>query len=160
MSPLLFTIDTLTRVHEECPDVEISLFGHDYLKGIPFPFEDLGVIGDVHLLPKVFSGASIFFEGSDFQAFGRTTLECMACGTACVVTNKGGLHEYARDSENCVMVTPGDVNAAKDAILYLIEHPRIRHEIARQGLETARKFDHKTEAQRTLRYFHSLLTGT
>jgi glycosyltransferase involved in cell wall biosynthesis len=151
-------INTLSRVYEAHPEVKIVLFGHDYLtsKRIPFPFLDMGVIDDYEVLAELYSRADIFFEGSDFQGFGRLTLEAMACETACVLTDVGGVGEYANPEENCLTVPPRTPELAAKAIIRLIEEPELRARFARKAGETALSFDHKLEAEATLDFFREI----
>lgn len=154
-----FVVETLAALHKRRPDIRLTLFGDDYLsrRHLPFPFRDLGIVADVAELPEVYATADVLFEGSRFQAFGRTALECMACGTACVMTDTGGLHEYARHGENCVMVPYGDVEASVGGILDLIDDGRQRQRLVAEALKTARQFDHRAEARKTKAFFLELL---
>src|SRR6185436_10803566 len=52
----------------------------------------------------------VHFDGSDFQAFGLPALEAMACGAVSVLTDAGGIREYARHEENCLLVAPRDTD--------------------------------------------------
>lgn len=152
-------IDTLEIVWEAHPEINIVLFGHDYLtaKRIPFPFLDMGVIDDYDALSELYSRADIFFEGSDFQGFGRLTLEAMACETACVLTDVGGVGEYARPEENCLTVPPRTPELAAKAIIRLIEDAGLRERFAKAAAAMAQNFSHKNESEQTLAYFKSLV---
>jgi glycosyltransferase involved in cell wall biosynthesis len=102
-----YVISALHQVKRERPDAEIILFGdHLQKKSIPFNFTDAGVLSDQNRLAELYSKADVFIDGSDYQGFGRTALEAMACGAACVVTNVGGVTEYAVDGYNCLTVPP------------------------------------------------------
>jgi glycosyltransferase involved in cell wall biosynthesis len=46
----------------------------------------------------------IFINLSDYQAFGRTGIEAMACGCIPVLPVKGGVNEYAIDYWNSIIV--------------------------------------------------------
>src|SRR5437764_11749458 len=98
------------------PDVDIVLVGEqiDSLK-LPFPYRSAGVITDHDELVRLYSSARVHFDGSDFQAFGLPAVEAMACGAVSVLTDAGGVREYARDDENCLLVRPRDVEAAARA---------------------------------------------
>jgi len=52
----------------------------------------------------LFRSADLFLDLSDFQAFGRTAIEAMACGATAIVPAHGGSYEFARDGRNCFVV--------------------------------------------------------
>ena len=51
---------------------------------------------------------SDIFVTCQIIAFGRTALEAMACCCTAVETHYGGVHEYAVDGENCLLVDSFD----------------------------------------------------
>lgn len=152
-------IEGLKRVKESKPEVEIVLFGDDLSKQkIPFDYRDEGVITNQNRLAELYSAADVYLDGSDFQGFGRPALEAMACGAACVLTKVGGVAEYARDDENCLLVPPKNPEAFAQAILKILNNPELKNRLIQEGFNTAKKYCHKREAQETLEYFQSILT--
>jgi O-antigen biosynthesis protein len=153
------TVVALQRVKAARPDVEIVVFGDAKASArIPFPHRNVGVVGDRNRLAELYSQADIFLDGSTFQGFGRPALEAMACGAVCVLTNVGGVSEYARDGENCLLVPPQQPERFADAILTLLRDEGLRKTLADGGLRTVQAYCHKREARDTLAYFHSLAT--
>lgn len=55
---------------------------------------------------KVLQKSDLFVDLSDYQAFGRTGLEAMACGAFVLITKYGGIHEYARHQKNALIIDP------------------------------------------------------
>ena len=103
-------------------------------------FENRGVLtrdGVADLLRE----ADIFVDLSDYQAFGRTGLEAMACGCAVVLPAVGGVYEYAVNGHNCLVTDTRSVDEMTASILRLAREPGTRAEIARNGLVTASGFD-------------------
>ena len=85
--------------------------------------------------------ADIFVDLSDYQAFGRTGLEAMACGCAVVVPKEGGVYEYAVHGENCMVVdTKSDIEMSR-AIQALAADATLRTRITKHAIETAARFD-------------------
>ncbi len=151
-------IKTLTIVKQEVNELEIVLFGDDlHSYSIPFEYTDKKIVSDQSSLARIYSRADIFFDCSDFQGFGRTALEAMACGTACVLTNVGGVSEYARNEKNCFLVPPKEPELSARAILTLIKDKVFREQIVVAGLNTAKKYCHKREAKQTLEYMEELM---
>jgi glycosyltransferase involved in cell wall biosynthesis len=152
-----FVVATLAKVHTAMPDVEIVLFGEhiDSLK-LPFPYRSAGVITDHDELARRYSSARVHFDGSDFQAFGLPALEAMACGAVSVLTDAGGVREYARDGENCLLVPPRDVDAAAGAILRLLSDEPLVAALREAGFVTSRELSLKRQARDTLSMLEAL----
>ena len=98
----------------------------------------------------------MFLDGSDFQGFGRTALEAMACGTACVLTNVGGVSEYAIEGENCLLVPPQKPESFGKAIIRLLRDDCLRQRLVKSGLKTVKAYCQKREAKETLAFFSEL----
>ena len=90
-------------------EIEIHIFGCDSrdveFRALPvnFEFQNHGVLtrDDVAALLR---RGDIFADLSDYQAFGRTALEAMACGTVVAVPELGGANEYAVQKDNAIVV--------------------------------------------------------
>jgi len=151
-------IEALKKVKEKSLETKIVFFGDDLSsQTIPFQYEDKGVISDQDTLAQLYSNADIFIDCSDFQGFGRPALEAMACGTACVLTNVGGVLEYAVDGENCLLVPPKAPEELGIAVLRLIEDDDLKKRLIAGGRETTRDYCHKREAKQTRDYILELL---
>jgi glycosyltransferase involved in cell wall biosynthesis len=153
------TIAALAQVKRAMPEVEVVLFGDRFLSSqkIPFPYHDAGIVTDQKQLAELYSAADVFLDGSDFQGFGRCALEAMACGTACVLTKVGGVAEYAKDRENCLLVPPKQPEAFSQAIIKILQDEGLKSRLIESGLNTAKSFCHKREARETLTYFQELM---
>jgi O-antigen biosynthesis protein len=153
------TIAALARVKQVLPEVKIILFGDRFLSSqkIPFPYCDAGVVTDQNQLAELYSAADVFLDGSDFQGFGRCALEAMACGTACVLTSVGGVNEYARGGENCLLVPPQRPEAFAEAMIKILKDKELKTRLVENGFKTAGNFCHKREARETLAYFQELI---
>jgi GT2 family glycosyltransferase/glycosyltransferase involved in cell wall biosynthesis len=153
-----YVISALHQVKRERPDAEIILFGdHLQKKAVPFDFMDAGVISDQNRLAELYSKADVFLDGSDYQGFGRTALEAMACGAACVVTNVGGVTEYAVDGHNCLTVPPRAPGLFSDAILRILKDSELKAKLISGGFATVTDYCHKREARETLEYFETIM---
>ncbi len=150
-------IDVFSILKNKYDNIEIILFGDDLTnQKIPFEFIDSGVISNQNKLAKLYSHANIFIDSSDFQGFGRTALEAMACHTACVLTNVGGVIEYAKDEYNCLLVPPKQPEEIVSAIERLLDDSLLMKRLIEGGATTANTFSHKREAKNTLNYFKEL----
>lgn len=78
-----------------------------------------------------FSRADIFVLSSRFEGFPNVLLEAMASGCASVAFDcDTGPSDLIKQNENGVLVSPGDTEALKSHIRYLIENLKFRQEIA------------------------------
>jgi glycosyltransferase involved in cell wall biosynthesis len=147
-------VAALTKVHEAVPDAQIVLFGERLGEmRLPFPYRGEGVITDQDRLARLYTSARVHFDGSDFQAFGRAALEAMACGTVSVLTNVGGVHEYARDGDNAVLVAPSDPSSAATAIIELLRDGDRFERLRDNGLATVPAFSMRRRARVYLAHF-------
>jgi len=108
-------------------------------------------------LAELYSKADVFIDGSDYQGFGRTALEAMACGAACVVTNVGGVTEYAVDGYNCLTVPPREPGLFFDAILKILKSSELKAGLIKGGIATVKDYCYKREARETLEYFETII---
>jgi glycosyltransferase involved in cell wall biosynthesis len=70
---------------------------------------------------------------SDAEPCGRVLFEAMASGTAVAATNTGGTPEIVRDGMEGILIPPRNPEALADAIGVLIDDPRLREELGRNG---------------------------
>ena len=85
--------------------------------------------------------ADLFLDLSDFQAFGRTALEGMACGCVPVVPLFGGAGEFARNGDNAFVVDTRSDEAILAAVAVFASSDRqSRADMSRQAITTAMSY--------------------
>ncbi|MDQ1457168.1 MAG: hypothetical protein QOH28_2788, partial [Actinomycetota bacterium] len=145
-----FVVASLAKVHELVPSVDIVLFGENMgAMPLPFPYRSVGVVTDRDELARLYSAARVHFDGSEFQAFGLPALEAMACGTVSVLTAVGGVQEYARHDENCLLVAPDDPHLAAAAIVGVLSDDALHDRLRTGGLATSRDFSMRRTSRET-----------
>ncbi|HEX9034050.1 MAG TPA: glycogen synthase [Streptosporangiaceae bacterium] len=87
-----------------------------------------GVIWLNGMLPKaeviqILSHATVFACPSLYEPLGIVNLEAMACGTAVVASNVGGIPEVVTDAQTGLLVPPGDHVMLAQAISSLVGDP-------------------------------------
>ena len=92
-------------------------------------------------LACLYSACDVFVSSSWYEGFGLPPLEAMACGAAVVTTDSRGIHEYAVDGYNCLIVPPKNPIALAEAILSLLSNPELSAELRENGPGTAARFD-------------------
>lgn len=86
-----------------CSDKDIT----DYKLDKDFEFINHGEIKQSDVAQNL-ARADIFLDLSDYQAFGRTAIEAMACGCVPVVTRVGGADEFVEDGRNGYLIDVND----------------------------------------------------
>lgn len=106
------TMHFLKKIYDQLSDkVQIELFGCDANDPLFQKLErNFDYVNNGELtrpeVAKVLQKSDCFIDLSDYQAFGRTGLEAMACGAFIIITKYGGVYEYARHMENAIIVDP------------------------------------------------------
>lgn len=81
----------------------------------------------------IYRASDIYICGSSYEAIPHSPLEAMACGTAVIAADNGGIREYARDGSNCLIFEPGNVRQLAEKIALLLDNPELRKQLAAEG---------------------------
>jgi glycosyltransferase involved in cell wall biosynthesis len=104
-----------------------------------FPWRLAGQLRSTQMA-NLLNESDIFVDYSDFQAFGLTALESMACGLSVILPACGGTEAYAKHEENCLVVDTHDEKASFRALQRLIEDDKFRQKLQMNAISTAAKF--------------------
>ncbi|MGA7990229.1 MAG: glycosyltransferase [Thermoanaerobaculia bacterium] len=151
-----FLLPALAEVARR-PDVEILLFGQAAVPSDAprFKHTHLGTL-QREAMPRLLSTVHVVIDPSLFQGFGLIGLEGMASGAACVLTDSGGVSEYALHGVNALVVPPRDSDALAAGVRRLLEDPALRERLAAKGVETARRFTWTLTATRFRAFMDAL----
>lgn len=118
-------IEALERLVRDRPDVEVCFFGasDDELRGIRFPFTNLGVLGH-HELARAMNEAHILLCFSLSANVSWVPLQAMACGCAVVEADVPGVREMVRE-DTCLLAEPTPSRVA-EALLRLVDDETLR----------------------------------
>jgi len=105
-------------------------------------------------LPIYYSGADVFVLPSLYEGFGFPVLEAMACGCPVVTSNTTSLPEVV--GEAGIMVNPYDADSLAQAIRQVLTDSELRDNMARKGLEQAKKFSWEKTAKQTLAVYNKV----
>jgi hypothetical protein len=89
---------------------------------------------------ELLAACDIFLDLSDYQAFGRTGLEAMACGCAVVLPIAGGADEYAINGDNSVVIDTLNEGMCIESVSSLIEDSARLAKLRLSALLTAAKY--------------------
>jgi glycosyltransferase involved in cell wall biosynthesis len=144
-------------------DVRLQVFGADPktldAHGLALPEEvvNLGVLRRTQV-PALLRDTDLLLDLSDYQAFGRTALEAMACGALAVAPLLGGTAEFARHGQNGFVVDTRSDDAIIEAVHQFVRMTNAsRDEMRLLALETASRFTVRKAALSELRVFKRLM---
>ncbi|MGE5529174.1 MAG: glycosyltransferase family 4 protein [Patescibacteria group bacterium] len=115
--------------------------------------------GDDRQMGRIYAEADILVYPSRFESFGLPPLEAMACGTATVIGDCGGVREYARHLENCLLVEPGNPAALASTTAALLADAGARQRLVEGGLRTAAAWTWQRTYQEIEAILREILAG-
>jgi len=141
LSDLIEALNLLSGEQSGDGKFQLNLITQDDidLSSAKFPTHILKPESDEEIA-TAFHKADIFVHPSWFEGFGMPPLEAMACGTPPVITDSGGVREFARDGENCLLVPARDPAAIANAVTRLMENGELVKRLSASGIETASEF--------------------
>ncbi|MBE7558627.1 glycosyltransferase family 4 protein [bacterium] len=102
-------------------------------------------------LVHLYRNAALFVLPSHYEGFGLPALEAMAAGVPVVLTDCGGVWEFARPDHNCRMVPAGRPELLALAIGHLLADAYERRRLSDNGVSDARAFTWRRVAEATLK---------
>lgn len=108
------------------------------------------VIGDV------LRDTDIYICNSEYESFGLPTLEAMTCGAASITTDTGGMRDFVVDGENALVIKHHDKGDMKEKFERLINDRDLLHKIAKNGRDTASKFNWDNSISDMEKYFREI----
>lgn len=135
---LIKTIELVVKKHSHATIIFFGEDNYDKYK-IDFNYVSKGIVHPSQLR-ALYKSFDIFLDTSDFQGFGLCALEAMSAGCSCVITDCGGIREYAVDGENALIADHNpEILAAR--VNQLIESPETRGRLSKSARNTALYFD-------------------
>lgn len=129
---------------------EVVMVSHDNLSC--FDTTDITIIkpNTDRDISAAYCAADIFISTSWWEGFGLPPLEAMACGCTVICSYAGGVNEYARPNENCLMFEPKNETALKECLIHLIEDVKLRKRLSSKALETVKYFTWQNSSKQLL----------
>lgn len=114
------------------PD-KLELRQRDYPIELKWPESD-------QQLADIYRSADVFVHASWREGFGMPALEAMACGAPVLLTDSGGVREFAVHEQNCLMSPPQKSEVLAQNIRRLFAEPVLARTLAENGVKTAERF--------------------
>ncbi len=126
-------LKAMLHVWKRFPDIEVVFLGEEaefskshLIKMVP-PDKQAQVIlpGFVNhdSLPAYYQDSVIYIAPTQYETFGYTVLEAMACGKPVISTKVGAVPELVENGKNGFLVPFGCTDSLKKAILHLLSNP-------------------------------------
>lgn len=135
-----YGIAALKILKEKYPDLKAFLFGvPSRPKELP-DWIEYTQNASPDQIRKIYNHSAIYLYPAIEDGFGLTGAEAMACGTAYVASDYGGVHEYAKNGVNVLLSQPRDVDGLVNNVISLFEEDEKRILLAKQGHADIQKF--------------------
>lgn len=106
-------------------------------------------------LVALYNAATVFAFPSLYEGFGLPVIEAMQCGTPVVTAKGGSLEEVG--GEAVMYVDPNDTNSIANGIGEVFFNKKLQEQLAKKGLEQAKKFSWKKTADKTIASYKAAL---
>jgi len=83
--------------------------------------------------------ASVIIQKSLREGFGLTVAEALWKEKPVVASNVGGIKLQIKDGENGFLVEPHDIKGFADRVIEILKHPKLAHELGKQGKASVRE---------------------
>lgn len=138
-------IDVAAAARSRGADVELMVIGPGEMPNLRERAEHHGISEHVHLLDSRYdndlavaiASADILVSTSEYEGFGLTLVEGMACGLPVVAMSVGGVVDLVVDGLTGHLVTSGDVDEHAERIVELAADPARAAEMGAAGRERA-----------------------
>ncbi len=128
----------------------ITLISHDDLSDFNTSGMEILKPANDNDIANTYCHSAIFISSSWREGFGLPPLEAMACGCACIISDSGGVNEYAVPGQNCLMFPPKNTQALVDCLNQLLNDEALRNRLAHQGEIDSQRFSWETSARQLL----------
>lgn len=129
---------------------EVIVVSHDDLKDFSLDGMSIVVPKSDRDIAQAYKRADIFISTSWWEGFGLPPLEAMACGCAVLLSDAGGVNEYALPGFNCLMYQPKDVKGLREKLEEVIMQDDIRKSISQNALSVHNRFSWDISARQFL----------
>jgi N-acetyl-alpha-D-glucosaminyl L-malate synthase BshA len=102
---------------------------------------DIRFLGKQEQMDEILSITDLFVLPSEYESFGLSALEAMACGVPVISTNAGGLPEINIHGQTGYLSAVGDVKDMSEHALYILEDDERLEKFKDAAINQARAFE-------------------
>lgn len=115
-------------------------------------------LGHCSDIPDIMRQLHLLIVPSQFEPFGRSVIEAMACGRPVIASRDGGIPEIIKDGETGYLVEVGDYTGFARAALRLLDDRKHWEETSRRAVEDVRaRFSIATHTRQVLDVYQRVL---
>lgn len=140
-------IHVFEKVHEKIPSKLLMIGDGPERQSAEEICRSLGVCYDIRFLGKqeqmneILSITDLFILPSQYESFGLSALEAMACGVPVISTNVGGLPEINIEGRTGYLNDVGDIQGMADHAVYILSEDDILERFKDAAKAQARGFE-------------------
>jgi glycosyltransferase involved in cell wall biosynthesis len=106
---------------------------------------------------RYYRAADVFIHAAKAEAFGKTVVEALACGTPVVATAVGGIPELFEDGSPGFLTPAGDAEMMAGRIVQILKNDDLRQSMSRRAVLSARRFDLNCQADSFLAWYREIV---
>ncbi|MCK5505866.1 MAG: glycosyltransferase, partial [Thermodesulfovibrionia bacterium] len=153
-------LDAIKRFHPD--EIFLAFFGdldENFVHPLGFEYKSFGFLSDNISLRLLYSASDIFIAPSLMDAFGKTLIEAMACGTPVVCFDATGPKDIVTDKVDGYKAKPFEADDLANGIKWILnnEHYNKICEMARK--KVVDEFDNKVVAQKYIALYKEVIQG-
>jgi N-acetyl-alpha-D-glucosaminyl L-malate synthase BshA len=104
-------------------------------------YNDIRFLGKQEQISEILSIADLFILPSEYESFGLSALEAMACSVPMISSNAGGLPEINVDGKTGYMSNVGDIDNMSQHAIYILSDEELLKQFKKGAITQARKFE-------------------
>ncbi|WP_276134619.1 N-acetyl-alpha-D-glucosaminyl L-malate synthase BshA [Polluticoccus soli] len=140
-------IKVFERVHAEIPSKLLMIgdgperqHAEDIARHLPFA-QDIRFIGKQEQMDEILSITDLFILPSQYESFGLSALEAMACRVPVISSNAGGIPEINIHGKTGFLSDVGDVDDMAKNALYILRDDATLEQFKEAAIQHARSFE-------------------
>lgn len=127
-------------LYPKMPEIELWIAlkdGGEVKTNLPFQYFNRPSVKE---LAQLYSSCNLFVSASWYEGFGLPPLEAMACGAPVVVTDSGGVRDFAVNGENCLLIPTRNPQAMAEAMWRVLSNPNLESKLRQNGPDSAKPY--------------------
>jgi L-malate glycosyltransferase len=140
-------IKVFEKVHAEIPSKLLMIgdgperqHAEDIARHLPFA-HDIRFIGKQEQMDEILSITDMFILPSQYESFGLSALEAMACRVPVISSNAGGIPEINVHGKTGFLSNVGDIDDMAKNALYILRDDVILEQFKEAAIQHARNFE-------------------